>query len=147
PSARPLTSSRAGPVNDTSGGDVIVEREGLLQRVLGTRADAVGHELAALEEGERGDPGDAEAAGQARLRVDVEPGDLQRAAVLVGELVEDGSHHPTRAAPGGPEVVDDGNVALLDLGCEGGLTDVDGLGHVAPFVGARQAPDACTMVP
>ena len=67
-----------------------------------------------------GMPLDGVATGDLGVGVDVDLDDLHRGAVRSGELLELGGHHAARAAPGRPEVDDDGDVGLEHFGGEGG---------------------------
>src|SRR5690606_6270648 len=80
--------------------------------------------LAAPEDLEGGDAGDAVAGGHLRVLVDVELDDADPALVLGGDLVEDRRHLLARAAPLRPEVDDDGDVGAEHLRVEGGVGDL-----------------------
>ena len=78
-----------------------------------------------LKEDEGWDAHDIVLHGDLRILVDVELGNLDR-VVLCGDLIKDGSHHPTGAAPFGPEVDQNRLIAVHDSG-ERGICCRDGL--------------------
>src|SRR5690606_16919784 len=88
------------------------------QHGLRLGADDLLDDLAVLVDVHRRDLQDAGLTGNLGVLVDVELDDLQLVAVLVGDLLEDGRDLPARAAPLGPEVDQNGLVALEDLGLE-----------------------------
>ena len=96
---------------------------------LGPRADDGLHQLAARVEVQRRDRHDAVVARDLRVLVGVDLDDLDAARVLRRELLEHGGDHAARAAPGRPEVDDDGDLRLEDLGLEGGVGDGGGGAH------------------
>ena len=61
---------------------------------------------------------------------------LELPRVLLSELVDEGSDHAARPAPGRPEVNEDGNVALEHLSLEGSVGH-DGGGACEMTIGAR----------
>ena len=62
--------------------------------------------------------------GQALLLVDVDLHELDLVLALLGDLLEDGRDGVAWTAPLGPEVDDDGCLALQDLLLEGRFRDV-----------------------
>ena len=69
-------------------------------------------------------PHNPELAGQLRLLVHVDLSDADVAA-RGGDFVDDGADHPARAAPGRPEVQQDGLVAVKNLACKIVPVDMD----------------------
>src|SRR4051812_228246 len=89
-----------------------------LEALLRHRADDLGGDLAVLEEDHRRNRQDLEGGGGLLVVVDVELDDLQRVALLAGDLLEHRGDHAARTAPRGPEVDEDGRVSLEHLGLE-----------------------------
>src|SRR5690606_16315240 len=58
-----------------------------------------------------------------------ELGDLQRAGLLVGDLLQHRRHHLARTAPVGPEIHQNRCVAVQYVGLEGAVGDGDGATH------------------
>jgi len=80
--------------------------------------------LAVLEEEEGGDGLDAVLGGEGAFLVDVDLQDLELAAELGGDVVEEGGDGLAGAAPLGPEVDEDDGVSALELGVEIGRRDI-----------------------
>src|SRR6266550_1053881 len=113
-------------------GDVWLEL--LEELIFGVVADnAIGF-TTVLEEDHRRDRADAEAAGGDWIGVDIELGDLHLFALLVCDLFEYRSDHPTGATPGRPEIHEDRSVRFDDLRLEVLVADYLWLGHGAPPV-------------
>src|SRR5918997_1483246 len=91
------------------------------------RAHELRHDPAVLERLDGRDALDAEGSGHARVGVRVDLG--QRDLALAGgdRLLEHGGQHPAGAAPGGPEVDDDGQLARSrdDVALEGLVCGVE----------------------
>src|SRR5690606_33018867 len=73
------------------------------------------HQLAILEKQDAGDGTHVEARRGLDVTVHVELAHLQLALVICCELLHDRSDHPTRPAPGGPEIHKSETVSTLDL--------------------------------
>src|SRR6478735_6109511 len=83
--------------------------------VLRLRAHRLLDDRAVLEQDDGRDRQHAEATGEAGLGIHVELRDLDPAGEVLRDLVDDGTDHPARAAPLGPEVDEHGQVGLDDL--------------------------------
>src|SRR5690606_7471211 len=70
-----------------------------------------------------------EIPGGLRVGIHVELGDLQRAGLLVGDLLQHRRHHLARTAPVGPEIHQNRCVAVQYVGLEGAVGDGDGATH------------------
>src|SRR5882757_3662293 len=81
------------------------------QRSLALCADDPLYRGTVLEQDQRRDGDHLEVPRGGRIRVDVDLGDGQGACLLGGDLLEHGSDHLARAAPGGPEVHQYGGAA------------------------------------
>ena len=99
--------------------------------VLRDSADQLLDHLPPLEDEERGDTTNLITAGCLRIAIDVELTDFDLAGEVVGDLVDHGRHHATRAAPGGPEIDEDhviGHFCEIDFGAiGGGESDFEGI--------------------
>src|SRR5690606_22649599 len=84
---------------------------------------------AVLVEAQGGNRGDAGRSHRLRVLVRVELDDLDSAVVLGCELVQQRCDLLARAAPGGPDVYDDGEVGIEDFSLEGGVGDRCGGAH------------------
>src|SRR4029079_3332290 len=73
-------------------------------------AALVSDRLSALEQQHGRDPAHAVAARYVRILVDVELGDGDLVAEVVGNVLERRSDHPARPAPFGPEVDENGAI-------------------------------------
>ena len=93
---------------------VLGEAELLLELLQRPEADDAHRLLAGLEERDRRDAHDLERLRHARVRVDVDLHDVDRAVVLLGELLHLGRDHLARPAPGRPEVDHDRLVVVED---------------------------------
>src|ERR1035437_4678753 len=78
--------------------------EHLLDFALADGADALFHDLAALEEQEGGDAADVVAHGGAAVGVHIELADLGLTGVLAGHYIDGGPHLAARSTPLGPKV-------------------------------------------
>src|SRR5260370_1322468 len=76
----------------------------LAARCYGRRPDRLRRELAVLEQHQGRDRADAELAGDGRILVDIELGDLHLALHLGGDGFERRTDHLARSAPFGPEI-------------------------------------------
>ena len=92
---------------------------------LGLNAEGFVFEFAVFEEEEGGDVADAVFDGEVGLFVDIDLDDSDGGAFFVSDFVEDGAEHFAGAAPFGPEVDDDGDGGLEDVGGKGGLGGED----------------------
>src|SRR5581483_3336536 len=97
-------------------------------------ADDADKRLAAGEEHQHGDAGDAEHRGRHRVGVDVEGGHDEALGVLLGEGADAGPLRLAGGVPLGPEPDQHRPGGLDHLGAEAGVGDGDGQGHaVARF--------------
>src|SRR5438270_1907562 len=87
-----------------------------------------------LEEDHRRDRANAESSGRDRIGVNVKLGDLHFFALLIRDLFEYRSDHPTGAAPGRPEVDEHRSIGFDDFRLEVLVADYLWLGHAAPPV-------------
>ena len=85
--------------------------------------------LTSLEHHQSWNAADAELAGHVGIFIGVELEHLDLAFELLGNFVNNGSHHATGAAPWGPEIDQHGDVALKDVLFEGGVGDSGSAGH------------------
>ena len=92
--------------------------DALDERVFGLHADDAVDLFAVLEEHQHGDGTDTELGGEVGAFVDIDLADFESAALVGGELLEDGGEHAARATPFGPEVDDDRAGGGFDLGLE-----------------------------
>ena len=101
----------------------------------------------------RRDGPDPELAGHVGIAVDIDLGQHELAAILMGQLLEDRAEHPAGAAPWRPEIDDngDGRGSLEDLSNKGLRSHVDdmrlGLGRWRSLAHGRWFPDELTLVP
>ena len=89
-------------------------------------ADALSNNLSTLEKQQGGDVPNVELARNGLVVVDVDLADAQSSFVVTGHLVQDWRNGLAGAAPCGPEVDEDGDVAVEDVACEvciGGVCD------------------------
>src|SRR5665213_3006139 len=107
--------------------------EHLTDRLLRDEADDAVDGLAALEEDEARDPGDAVLPGDRGVLVGVHLHEADPVAELTGDLLDDGREHAARAAPGGPKIDQDGLVGAQHGGREGALGDVEECAHYECF--------------
>ena len=91
--------------------------EHLENEILRTHADALTGDLAVLEHEQRGDAHHAELTGELGLVVHVDLADLD-VGILVRDLIHNGGEHLAGAAPGRPEVHQNGLVRLQNLSLE-----------------------------
>src|SRR5213076_1355244 len=82
-----------------------------------------------LEEDHRRDRANAESSGRDRIGINVKLGDLHFFALLVRDLFEYRSDHPTGAAPGRPEVDEHRSIGFDDFRLEVLVADYLWLGH------------------
>src|SRR3954454_2811105 len=92
------------------------------------RSDEAGDGHAVAEDRDRRDALDAEAVAELGVGLDVDLGQLDTPLALGGLGLDDRAERPARAAPGGPEVDDDGDLvgALDDVALEGLACHVHG---------------------
>src|SRR5262245_58842086 len=102
--------------------DIAVKKRGQLG--LGEGADAGRLDVAVLEQHQRRDAADAELGRHLLVLVDVDLGDLQPPAILLGEVVEDRRDRLARPAPLGPVVDQHRRVGFQHLRFEGGVSYV-----------------------
>src|SRR5882672_8975981 len=86
-----------------------------LEVLLALQANDLIHDLAVLEEQQRGDGVDAVLDGEILMVVDVDLGDLDLAIVLGGEFVQHRRELFAGPAPFGPEIDEDGPVRFDDF--------------------------------
>ena len=111
------------------------------QRLLIDRAGQRIDHLTTGDQCQKGDGLNAEGLRQARILVDVDLHHLEPARELVRELVERRRHRLAGAAPLGPEVEQNREVALDDVGLELGLGQM-GHGHGgAPQLALAPVPE------
>src|SRR5581483_7050126 len=112
--------------------------------------------LAALEEAEARDPGDAVLSGDRRRFVGVQLDERDAVAHLPGDLLDDRREHATRAAPRRPEVDQHGLGAAEHFGRKRALGDVGECAHDSgfrtserfdPIVGGTVSPAALRALP
>ena len=134
---RPRSSSRfpidgmygKGPPNRLGGPSLSPVRvDHLLDVLLRVRADDPVHQLAVLEQHQRGNAGDAQPDGHVGvlIHVDLGEGDVGR---LRGQLLHDGGHHAAGAAPGRPEIHQRQPLQLIRLHILSGK-DLDEFRHI-----------------
>ncbi len=109
------------------------------QRWLPDDADNPVDLLAVLEDEQRRDAEDVEAAGGGGVLVDVQLGHAHASGHLGGQLVDDRRDHPAGAAPRGPQVDQHGHRRLLHVARERGVAHHHRPGRRpgGPFGGAR----------
>ena len=78
------------------------------------RADDPRDLLPVVHQHQGGNPANAEALREVGRRIGVDLDQLQAAGALLGDLLDDGRHHPARSAPGRPEIDQDRQRALLN---------------------------------
>src|SRR5690606_14140522 len=117
----------AGPVGRVSRSESVLDFA--QQGRLALRSDDPLHRCAALEQNHRRDRDHLEIPGGLRVGIHVELGDLQRAGLLVGDLLQHRRHHLARTAPVGPEIHQNRCVAVQYVGLEGAVGDGDGATH------------------
>src|SRR5262249_14066123 len=110
----------------------------LEELTLALGPDEALHRRAVLEDQQRRDAHDVEAAGRVGVVVDVELGHGQLALVLRRDLLEGGGDHLARPAPLGPEVDDHRALGALHRLVEGGVGECQNLvRHGMSFRGGR----------
>lgn len=105
-------------------GDALEE---LADHGFGLGADEFVDDLTVAEGFDGGNAADVILHGDGLVVIGVEPGEDEVAVGFFGQALEDGAEHAAWAAPGGPEVDDDGDVARAgdDFGLEVAVIDVD----------------------
>src|SRR6266446_2370695 len=129
---RTIVIARAAGAPLRGGGPGDVRLDLLEELLFGHVADDALGLAAVLEEDHRRNRADPESTRRDGIGVNVQLGDLDILALLVRDLLEDGSDHPTRTAPGRPEIDEHRSLGLDDLGLEVLVADYLWLGHRHP---------------
>ena len=106
----------------------LMQPQGGKQLLLGAVAHGGGNGSALLDEQYRGDAGDPKPCRQGALLVHVHLADENFALVFSGEFFNDGADAAAGAAPGSPEVHENGNGRLDNDAFEIGIGNCDGHG-------------------
>src|SRR5690606_13074849 len=110
-------------------GLIYVLRDSLEDALLRLRADDLFNRLAILVEDHRRDRDDAKLAGDTLIFVDVDLRNLERARLLLGDLVQDRTDDAARATPRRPEVDEHRGIGIDDFILEGRVADGNWLTH------------------
>lgn len=93
---------------------------------LGNCADYHVYTLTTLENHQRGDAADAILSGNAGVLVGIHFYDLYLSRVLLGNLIDYRSNHPAGATPRGPEIYQNGDIAIKNFLLKSGICNLCG---------------------
>ena len=94
------------------------------QLCLADGADLGSLNLAVLEQQQGRDAANLETRGGLLVVVDIDLDHLDPSRIFIGQLVHQRSDHLARATPFGPEIDQNGHIALQHFGLEIGLVDM-----------------------